>query len=82
MTLRLGRLACPAEREAHQLSTAHFQAALSSGRRGGTGRAGVYIGSDLHGGSWVFDPWLLYQQRVLSVANTLVLGMPTSARVR
>ena len=76
MTPRLGRLARPAEREAHQLSTAHFQAAYPAVAEAGLGARGVYIGSDLHGGSWVFDPWLLYQQRVLSVANTLVLGMP------
>jgi type IV secretory pathway VirB4 component len=36
----------------------------------------VYIGSDLHGGSFVYDPWLLYQRGLLSIANTLVLGMP------
>ncbi len=44
--------------------------------RPASARAGVYIGSDLHGGSFVYDPWLLYARGVLSIANTLVLGMP------
>jgi hypothetical protein len=75
-TLRLGRLVRPAERAPHQVSTAHFQAAYPAVVEAGLGSQGVYIGSDLHGGSFVFDPWVLYQRRVLSVANTLVLGMP------
>jgi hypothetical protein len=73
---RLGRLIRPAERAGHQLSTAHFQAAYPAVAEAGLGAQGVYIGSDLHGGSFVYDPWLLYQRGVLSIANTLVLGMP------
>ncbi len=72
----LARLRRPAERAAHQLSTAHFQAAYPAVAEAGLGSEGVYIGSDLHGGSFVYDPWLLYQRGVLSIANTLVLGMP------
>ncbi len=66
----------PAERAGHQLSTAHFQAAYPAVAEAGLGSQGVYIGSDLHGGSFVYDPWLLYARGVLSIANTLVLGMP------
>ncbi len=73
---RLGRLARHAERAGHQLSTAHFQAAYPAVAEAGLGARGVYIGSDLHGGSFVYDPWLLYQRGILSIANTLVLGMP------
>jgi len=73
---RAGRLARPGERAGHQLSTAHFQAAYPAVAEAGLGARGVYIGSDLHGGSFVYDPWLLYQRGVLSIANTLVLGMP------
>ena len=75
-TGRLGRLLRPAERAGHQLSTAHFQAAYPAVAEAGLGAQGVYIGSDLHGGSFVYDPWLLYARGVLSIANTLVLGMP------
>ena len=75
-TGKLGRLRRPAERAGHQLSTAHFQAAYPAVAEAGLGARGVYIGSDLHGGSFVYDPWLLYARGVLSIANTLVLGMP------
>ena len=75
-TARIGRLLRPAERAGHQVSTAHFQAAYPAVAEAGLGAHGVYIGSDLHGGSFVFDPWLLYARGVLSIANTLVLGMP------
>lgn len=70
------RLPRPAERAGHQVSTAHFQAAYPAAATAGLGSRGVYIGSDLHGGSFVYDPWLLYQRGLLSIANTLVLGMP------
>jgi type IV secretory pathway VirB4 component len=70
------RLPRPAERAGHQVSTAHFQAAYPAAATAGLGPHGVYIGSDLHGGSFVYDPWLLYQRGLLSIANTLVLGMP------
>ena len=75
-TGRLGRLLRPAERAGHQVSTAHFQAAYPAVAEAGLGAHGVYIGSDLHGGSFVYDPWLLYARGILSIANTLVLGMP------
>jgi hypothetical protein len=73
---QLTRVVRPGERAGHQVSTAHFQAAYPAVAEAGLGARGVYIGSDLHGGSFVFDPWLLYQRGVLSIANTLVLGMP------
>jgi type IV secretory pathway VirB4 component len=64
------------ERSGHRVSTAHFQAAYPAVAEAGLGSRGVYIGSDLHGGSFVFDPWLLYARGILGVANTIVLGMP------
>ncbi|MGA2453659.1 MAG: hypothetical protein ABSG93_09090 [Solirubrobacteraceae bacterium] len=73
---RLGRLSRAGEQAGHQLSTAHFQAAYPAVAEAGLGARGVYVGSDLHGGSFVYDPWLLYQRGVLSIANTIVLGMP------
>ena len=59
-TWRLGWMARPAERSAHQVSTAHFQAAYPAIAEPGLGSRGVYIGRDLHGGSFVYDPWVLY----------------------
>ncbi len=76
----LGRLVRAGERAGHQVSTAHFQAAYPAVAEAGLGARGVYIGSDLHGGSFVYDPWLLYQRGVLSIANTIVLGMPDKGK--
>src|ERR1700738_4907655 len=73
---RLTRVARPGERAGHELSSAHFQAAYPAVAEAGLGSRGVYIGSDLHGGSFVYDPWLLYARGILGVANTLVLGRP------
>ena len=73
---RSGERCGSASRRGHRVSTAHFQAAYPAVAEAGLGSRGVYIGSDLHGGSFVFDPWLLYARGVLGVANTLVLGMP------
>jgi hypothetical protein len=75
-TLRLTRLRRPAERAAHQLSTAHFQAAYPAVAEPGLGSRGVYIGRDMHGGSFVYDPWVLYAQGLLNDANMLILGRP------
>jgi type IV secretory pathway VirB4 component len=66
----------PGERSGHELSSAHFQAAYPAVAEAGLGSRGVYVGSDLHGGSFVYDPWLLYQRGLLSIANVIVLGMP------
>jgi hypothetical protein len=75
-TWRLGWMARPAERAAHQVSTAHFQAAYPAIAEPGLGARGVYIGRDVHGGSFVYDPWVLYQQGALNDANMLVIGRP------
>lgn len=67
--LRLG------ERPGHQASTAHVQAAYPAVAEAGLGAAGVYVGRDQHGGSFVYDPWVLYTRQYISDANTIVLGM-------
>ena len=61
---RIGRLVRPGERAGHELSSAHFQAAYPAVAEAGLGARGVYIGSDLHGGSFVYDPWLLYARAI------------------
>lgn len=70
------RLRRPAERRGHQASTAHVQAAYPAVAEAGLGSQGVYIGRDAYGGSFVFDPWVLYTKGLLTSANTLVLGSP------
>ena len=72
----LARLRRPGERSPHQVSTAHFQAAYPAVAEPGLGARGVYIGRDMHGGSFVYDPWVLYAAGVLNDANMLVIGRP------
>lgn len=74
--LRLARLKRGGERLGHQASTAHVQAAYPAVAEAGLGARGVYIGKDAHGGSFVYDPWILYGRRLLTNANTIVLGQP------
>jgi type IV secretory pathway VirB4 component len=73
---RLGRCALPGERPGHQVTTAHFQAVYPAVAEAGLGAEGVYIGRDMQGGSFVYDPWVLYARGVLNDANTLVIGRP------
>ncbi|MGO9972326.1 MAG: ATP-binding protein [Solirubrobacteraceae bacterium] len=73
---RLGRCALPGERPGHQATTAHFQAVYPAVAEAGLGARGVYIGRDMHGGSFVYDPWVLYARGILNDANTLVIGRP------
>ena len=68
------RLRRPADRPGHQASTAHVQAAYPAMTEAGLGTQGVFIGRDAYGGSFVFDPWVLYGAGVLSNANTMVFG--------
>lgn len=68
------RLRRPAERPGHQASTAHVQAAYPAVTEAGLGSRGVLIGRDAYGGSFVFDPWVLYGAGMLTNANTMVFG--------
>lgn len=62
------------ERPGHSASTAHLQAAYPFIAQGGIGAPGVYIGTDAAGGAWAYDPWELYQQKIIRSPNMLVLG--------
>lgn len=68
------RRGLPGERPGHNVTTAHLQAAYPFLAEGGLGAPGVYIGRDPYGGSWVYDPWALYERGVLGDQNMLVLG--------
>ena len=46
----------------HRATTAHIQAAYPFVAEGGLGGRGVYIGRDVYGGSFCYDPWELYGQ--------------------
>ncbi len=59
---------------AHRVSTAHLQAAYPFVTEGGLGGRGVYIGRELLGGAFCYDPWILYQRGRLTNPNLLVAG--------
>jgi hypothetical protein len=60
-------------RPAHRVTTAHLQAAYPFVSEGGLGSNGVYIGRDVFGGSYCFDPWTLYGKEITG-PNMLVIG--------
>jgi len=74
MKLGRGRGGYRAERPGHATTTAHFQAAYPFLAEGGLGAAGCYIGRDACGGAFLFDPWVAYEQGILSGPNMLVVG--------
>lgn len=59
---------------AHQIATRNLGAAYPFIAEAGLGRRGVVIGDDLLGGSFVFDPFELYAQGVISNPNMVVFG--------
>ena len=69
----------PAQRPGHRVSSAHLQAAYPFVAEGGLGSRGVYVGRDLHGGSFVYDPWELYG-RELTDPNMVLVGHVGSAK--
>ena len=60
-------------RPAHRVTTAHLQAAYPFISEGGLGSDGVYVGRDVFGGSFCFDPWALYGKEITG-PNMLVIG--------
>ena len=62
------------ERRGHQASTAHVQSAYPAVAEAGLGARGAYIGRDQYGGSFVYDPWVLYTIGLLLDANVLLIG--------
>ena len=63
----------------HPATTAHVQAAYPFVAEGGLGGRGVYIGHDVYGGSFCYDPWELYG-RELTSPNAVVIGIVGRAK--
>jgi hypothetical protein len=63
----------------HRTTTAHVQAAYPFVAEGGLGGRGVYIGRDVYGGSFCYDPWELYG-RALTSPNAVVIGIVGRAK--
>jgi len=59
---------------AHQVTTRNLGAAYPFIAEAGLGSRGVVVGDDLLGGSFVFDPFELYTQGVISNPNMVVFG--------
>ncbi len=59
---------------AHQVTTRNLGAAYPMVAEPGLGHRGVLIGNDLLGGSFVFDPFELYAQGIVSNPNMIVFG--------
>ena len=63
----------------HRTTTAHIQGAYPFVAEGGLGGRGVYVGRDVYGGSFCYDPWELYG-RELTSPNAVVIGMVGRAK--
>lgn len=59
---------------AHVATTRHLCAAYPLVAEAGLGHEGVLIGRDLLGGSFVYDPFALYRQGVVTNPNMVVIG--------
>jgi type IV secretory pathway VirB4 component len=69
-----------AERDAHRATTANARAIYPFVAESGLGNRGVLVGIDLHGAAFVYDPFVLYEQRVISNPNMVVAGEVGSAK--
>ena len=60
---------------AHQLTSAHLQAAYPFMAQGGLGGRGVYIGQEAYSrSSFCYDPWVLYEEGLITGPSALVAG--------
>ncbi len=59
---------------AHVATTRHLCAAYPLVAEAGLGHEGVLIGRDVLGGSFVYDPFALYRQGVITNPNMVVIG--------
>lgn len=60
----------------HRATTRILRVAYPFLAEGGLGSDGTYVGSDVFsGGSFVYDPWVLYRTRVLTNPNILFAGV-------
>jgi hypothetical protein len=59
---------------AHVVTTRHLGAAYPLVAEAGLGHRGVLVGHDLLGGSFVYDPFELYRQGIVSNPNMIVFG--------
>lgn len=72
-----GRLQLPK----HQDTSATLAGQYPFLAEGGLGSAGVFVGQDLYsGGSFVYDPWVLYQRGLITAPNVVLAGIVGSGK--
>ena len=59
---------------AHVATTRHLSVAYQLATEAGLGHQGVLIGRDVLGGSFVYDPFVLYQKGLITNPNMVVFG--------
>ncbi len=60
----------------HQDTSATLAGAYPFLAEAGLGSQGVFVGQDLYsGGSFVYDPWVLYQRGVITAPNVVLAGI-------
>jgi len=65
----------------HQDTSATLAGAYPFLAEGGLGSQGVFVGQDLYsGGSFVYDPWVLYQRGVITAPNIVLAGIVGSGK--
>ena len=72
-----GRLRLPR----HQDTSATWGGAYPFVAEGGLGSDGVFVGQDLYSGaSFVYDPWVLYRNGLITAPNVVVAGIVGSGK--
>lgn len=65
----------------HQDTSATLAAQYPFLAEGGLGSEGVFVGQDLYsGGSFVYDPWVLYQAGIITAPNLVLAGIVGSGK--
>jgi len=77
---RSGRVFRRTRLQPHRATTAALQAAYPFLAEGGLGARGTYIGRDLFGGSFCFDPFELYAAGLLTNPNMVIAGAVGSGK--
>jgi len=72
-----GRLKLPKHQDTSATLAGHYPFLAEAG----LGSAGVFVGQDLYsGGSFVYDPWVLYQRGLLTAPNIVLAGIVGSGK--
>jgi hypothetical protein len=72
-----GRLRIPKHQDTSATLAGHYPFLAEAG----LGSAGVFVGRDLYsGGSFVYDPWVLYQRGLITAPNIVLAGIVGSGK--